>query len=135
MNEKKVQILTGEAMQKKKRLRMDALLIALLLLATGVLYLVFGRAKDDGVYVVVNVEGEEVARYPLNRDGVYSLNYGSNILQIEDGYAWIREADCPDQICVLLGKINRSGELIVCLPNMLIVYIEGGEEPLDGTVG
>ena len=122
-------------MQNKKRLRRDALLIALLLVITGALYLAFGRAQDDGVNVVVSVDGQIVARYPLHRDGVYSLNYGSNILQIEDGQAWIREANCPDQICVLLGKINQSGQLIVCLPNGLIVYIEGGEDTIDGMVG
>lgn len=122
-------------MQEKKRWRMDALLLAVLLLATLALYLAFGRRQDDGVNVVVSVGGEIVARYPLSRDGVYSLNDGSNILVVEGGSAWIREADCPDQICVLLGKIDRSGQLIVCLPNSLIVYIEGGEETLDGVIG
>lgn len=122
-------------MQEKKRWRMDALLLAVLLLATLALYLAFGRGQDDGVNVVVSVGGEIVARYPLSRDGVYSLNDGSNILVVEGGSAWIREADCPDQICVLLGKIDRSGQLIVCLPNSLIVYIEGGEETLDGVIG
>lgn len=122
-------------MQKKKRLMMDALLIAVLLLLTLALYLAFGRTQGTGATVVVRVDGELTARYPLNRDGEYSLNHGSNILVIEDGYAWIREANCPDQICVLLGKINQSGQIIVCLPNSLIVSIEGGEQTVDAVIG
>ena len=122
-------------MQKKKQVRMDLLLIAALLLLTAVLYLAFGRTKDTGAEVVVRVEGEVTARYPLSRNGEYALNYGSNILVVEDGCAWIREADCPDQICVLLGKINQSGQIIVCLPNRLIVSIEGGEQTVDAVIG
>ena len=121
---------------QKKRWMMDALLIALLLAAALVLYLSLGRAEETGEHVVVFIDGERAASYPLSRNGEYSLNDGSNRLVIEDGRAWIAEADCPDQICVLLGKIDRSGELIVCLPNRLVVTIEGDEEPqVDGVIG
>ena len=122
-------------MDNRKRLRMDILLIALLLALTGVLYLCFGRAKGTGSYAVVHVEGAVVARYSLDEDGVYPLNGGTNILAIEDGYAWIQEANCPDHICMLLGKINKTGQIITCLPNLLTVTIEGGEQLVDGVVG
>ncbi len=122
-------------MDKRKKLRMDILLIALLLALTGVLYLSFGRTKGTGSYAVVRVEGAVAARYPLDEDGVYPLNGGTNILAIEDGYAWIQEANCPDHICMLLGKINKTGQIITCLPNLLTVTIEGGEQLVDGVVG
>ena len=122
-------------MEKRKRLRMDILLIALLLAVTGVLYLAFGRTKETGAVAVVRVGGEVVARYSLDEDGVYPLNGGSNILAIEDGFAWMQEANCPDHICLLLGKINKTGQVITCLPNLLTVTIEGGEQLVDGLVG
>ena len=122
-------------MDKRKRARMDILLIALLLDMTGVLYLAFGRTKGTGAYAVVRVEGAVVARYPLDEDGVYPLNGGTNILAIEDGYAWIQEANCPDHICMLQGKINKTGQVITCLPNLLTVTVEGGEQLVDGVVG
>ena len=120
-------------MDKRKRLRMDILLIALLLAATGLLYLVFGRTKETGQYAVVRVEGAIVARYSLDEDGVYPLNGGTNILVIENGEAWLSEADCPDHLCVKMGKIRYNGQTITCLPNRLIVVVEGGEQsPIDG---
>ncbi|HBE87040.1 MAG TPA: hypothetical protein DDW53_19330, partial [Lachnoclostridium sp.] len=42
-------------------------------------------------------------------------------------YASITEASCPDKVCVRTGKIHRSGELIVCLPNRVVITIEGEE--------
>ena len=51
-----------------------------------------------------------------------------NLLIIEDGYAYIKEASCPDGLCVHQGKINKSGEMIVCLPNEVVVTVEGPED-------
>ena len=122
-------------MDKRKRLRMDILLIALLLAATGILYLLFGNTKETGVVAVVRVEGAVVARYRLDEDGVYPLNGGTNILVIEGGLAWMQEANCPDHICMQQGKINKTGQVITCLPNLLTVTVEGGEQLVDAFVG
>ena len=122
-------------MEKRKRLRMDILLIGLLLVLTGVLYLAFGRTTEPGVWAVVRVDGAIVARYPLDEDGVYSLNGGSNVLAIEGGVAWMQEANCPGHDCIKKGKVSKTGQVITCLPNLLTVTIEGGEQLVDGVVG
>ena len=81
----------------------------------------------------VTVDGEEIGRYYLNRDGTFSLNGGSNVLVVENGEAWVSEANCPDKVCMGMGKISRNGEFIACLPNRLIIVVEGGEQsPIDG---
>ena len=37
----------------------------------------------------------------------------------------MEEADCKGQDCVDIGKISRSGQTILCLPNKVAVTIEG----------
>ena len=113
---------------RKKRIRRDLVLILALLILAGVLYFTLGVKKDGGASVVVLIDGQEAARYPLSKNGTHVLNGGSNTLVIEDGYAWISEADCPDKICVHMGKIHLDGQLIVCLPNGVIVTVEGGDD-------
>ncbi len=113
---------------KKKTLLRDLLLILALLLIALALWLAFGAQKAEGACAVVIVEGEEAARYRLDKNGVYPLNGGSNTLVIENGYAWLSEATCPDKICVHMGKIHLNGQLIVCLPNAVVVTVEGGED-------
>ena len=51
---------------------------------------------------------------------------------IRDGKADVTEADCPDKLCVLQGKISRSGQTIICLPNKTMVTIKGGKSEYDG---
>lgn len=120
--------------KNKKALR-DVILIASLLLISVLLF-VFLHSNEVGAGVVVKVEGEEIARYSLSRDGSFSLNGGTNILVIEDGEAYLSDADCPDLLCVKQGRIKYTGECITCLPNKLTVTVFGAEDSgLDATVG
>ena len=109
-------------LSRKKRLADLILIVALLLLAL-VCYLLFSGSGSHGNVAVVCVNGEETARYPLVVDGRYELNGGSNILIIQDGCAWLEDADCPDKLCVRQGKIELDGQCITCLPNKLTVTI------------
>ena len=95
-------------------------------------FLIFYLNRTEGSTVVVSVDGKKVAEYPLSVDGTYYLNNGTNVLVIEDGYAYISEANCPGfQDCVEEGKKHFVGETITCLPNKLIVEITGEGEGFD----
>ena len=123
-------------MENRKRLLRDLVLIALLLALAAGLYVTVGRPKDEGATAVVRVDGRVTERHPLTENGVYPLNGGSNILVIENGEAFLSEADCPDLLCVKQGRIRYNGQTITCLPNRLTVTVEGGESNgVDFTVG
>ena len=116
----------------------DLILVAVLLVAALALFLVMrtlqARDTGTGAQAVVTVEGREIGRYPLKKSGTFPLNGGTNILVVENGEAWVSEANCPDKVCMGMGKISRNGEFIACLPNRLLVVVEGAAEdsPVDG---
>ena len=111
----------------KKRV-IDVCLVAALLLITGILYLAMNGGSGDGAVAVVRIKGETVEAHPLSESGTYPLNGGTNVLVIENGDAWICEADCPDKRCMQQGKIHYTGQCLTCLPNKLTVTVEGGED-------
>ncbi len=124
-----------ELKEKKKYIRDLTIVAALLvaaLLAWHILRIVQeAKTGSDAMVTVRTPAGDAV--YPLNKDGVFSLNGGTNTLVIENGEAWVSEAQCPDKICMGMGKISKDGEFIACLPNEVIIVVEGGEEsPVDG---
>ncbi|MBR6577746.1 MAG: NusG domain II-containing protein [Clostridia bacterium] len=112
----------------KKR---DIILIASILVIAIAFFLIVELTKEEGAGVVVKVDGVEVAEYSLSKNGTYPLNGGTNILVIEDGRAYLSDANCPDKLCVHQGKISRTGEVITCLPNKLTVTVFGAEESVD----
>lgn len=119
-----------------KKLLADCCVILALLLLAGGTALVLRLGREAGGVAVVRVDGQETERHPLAVDGVFPLNGGTNILVIEDGEAWLSEADCPDLLCVKQGKVRYTGQTITCLPNRLTVTVEGGEsDGVDFVVG
>ena len=112
----------------KKR---DIILILSVLLIAAALFLVVELTKEDGAGVVVKVDGNKIAEYSLSENATYELNGGTNILVIENGKAYLSDANCPDKLCVHQGKISRTGEVITCLPNKLTVTVFGAEESID----
>ena len=116
----------------------DLILVAVLLVAALALFFVMrslqARDTGTGAQAVVTVDGREIGRYPLKKNGTFPLNGGTNILVVENGEAWVSEANCPDKVCMGMGKISRNGEFIACLPNRLLVVVEGTAEdsPVDG---
>lgn len=91
-------------------------------------------ASDSGQKVQIMCRGELIGLYPLDRDeDIEILRDGHrNLVSIRDRKVRMEESDCKNQICVNTGTISRTGELIVCLPNQVIVEIiqsaQGGDE-------
>lgn len=103
-------------------------LVVLLLLAvcTGLILLQLGR--EPGRTVVAEVDGKVVFTAPLDSARRVDLTgpLGKTELQIAAGEARILASPCPNKICIGMGAVSRSGELLACVPNRLLVRIEGG---------
>ena len=110
--------------------RADIILIILVLFLAGAAFGWQRLQEEPGRFAVVKTEGMETARYPLSEEREERIEgtEGYNILVIRDGEASVKEADCPDRICVRERAICHVGETIVCLPHRLVVSIEGEEK-------
>ena len=110
---------------KVKKYRYDIIVIAAILIFSLGLMLFLFMTKKEGAVVSVEIDGKTVAEYPLDIDGTFSLNGGTNVLVIESGKAYLNYSDCPDHVCENTGKIRHVGETIVCLPNRVTVTVKG----------
>ena len=73
---------------------------------------------------LTTIQKPELIHIP-NSDG------GENIVRIEAGQVCMERASCPDQVCVKQGYIKNGALPITCLPNKVIVTIQGGDGDLD----
>ncbi|WP_066714425.1 NusG domain II-containing protein [Clostridium sp. Marseille-P299] len=111
----------------------DVLLIIILLVIAGSTYLgyryISQADSDDDAVVVVTIDGKEYGTYPLNLDTKIEIpaKLGTSILEIKNGEAKMIEAQCPDQTCVIIGAIHNTGQMIICLPNRIIVEVKEGD--------
>lgn len=88
-------------------------------------------------YISIQVNGEEIKKIIFDTNLIgqtipVETQYGYNLIQIGEGRVRVIEADCPDQLDVKQGYISEIGEVIVCLPNRLVIEIKGmGEGDVD----
>lgn len=118
--------------------RNDIILFLAVLFSALLLWVLCPKQKaEDGAWVLVRIKGTEYKRYSLSEDRAEELPgaLGKNRLVIKDGAVWMEEAVCPDKYCIRQGKISKTGQRIICLPNSIIIEIIGGEETgLDAIV-
>ena len=112
------------------RRRHDILFIAVLLFLCAAAALGLYVFRENGDTVTVSIDGQLYAEYPLTEDRVVELisDGGFNRLVIEDGYAYVEEASCPDGICSSHRPISHNGESIICLPNKVVIEIHRREQ-------
>lgn len=120
---------------KKKINKYDIGLIAVIIIINTFIILYGGRnavkqnSKIAYIYSDNKLYGEYVLTDTVKEEIKIESDTGYNILHIEDGQIWIHDASCPDKICISQGKISYDGEIIVCLPNkMLIKIVDNNEE-------
>ena len=107
----------------------DFIVILAIIFVSMSIFFVTGRnltSENGEKYVVITVDGKEYERAPLeNNDQIINVesNYGTNVIKIENNSVRSIEASCPDQVDVIQGAIYEPGEMIVCLPNRMIVEI------------
>ncbi len=112
----------------------DLILAAILILLCIGATAAAAYAGIGGTSAEVRVDGQIYGTYPLSDDRTLDIvtDRGTNRLIIEDGKIRMEEADCPDGYCLQQhrqeGGISRSNETIVCLPNRVVVSVQGGAD-------
>ncbi|MDD6193455.1 MAG: NusG domain II-containing protein [Lachnospiraceae bacterium] len=105
------------------------LMIAGLCLVLLGVYFFYPR-KQAGL-VSVSVDGQLIGTYDLMVDQTIPIVVNgkeTNVLEIAQGQAFMKEADCPDHLCMKQGEISYQGETIVCLPNRVVVQVDTEQE-------
>ena len=84
---------------------------------------------DNSVRVLIRGQGKEWT-FPLETNETVSVNgpLGDTIVKINEGRAWIESSPCNNQTCVGMGYVHRQGQWAMCLPNKVMLIIEGKDD-------
>ncbi len=99
----------------------DFFVIAVVLICALIIWLYPALSEHGGKAQIK--QGGEVKTISLNKEEIIELD-GATV-QISEGKISITESDCPDKVCVKTGEISKKGESIVCVPNGIVITVEG----------
>lgn len=114
-------------MDLKKKKRNDFLLLGCLLIVSLTLLIFQFTSISKGDFLVVTQDGKDIGRFFLTEEKeipILNENGEFNLLIIQENEAYIKEANCPDGLCIKQHPISRQGESLICLPHRLVVTIE-----------
>ena len=115
--------------------------IALFLIVVFTFYAVFVPTKK-GEYFTIEYKYKEVFSASLKEDAEYLITEENgkckivrvypgidyeyedyNLIKVENGFVWVKNADCANHNCINEGKISSG--LIICSPHNIAIVIRG----------
>ena len=112
--------------------------MGLLLSAAGIcclLWILIPPAEDQGYMADIYQNGELIQSISLTdvkqpyTFTVTGENNCSNIIEVRPGSIGVRDASCPDRLCVHQGFITNSRLPVTCLPNRLVIRLRPIKPP------
>jgi len=118
----------------KRSDRITGLIILAAIALVAVSWIVMHRTP--GTLAVIHVDGKVIATVDLTSREPQTLHItgvlGPMVI-VADGKGSIRvtESTCPDQICVRTTPARSPGDQVICVPNHMVITVEGKGTGID----
>ena len=99
-------------------------------------FLIMEKKRQEGDKVLIYVNGTLMQEVSLDTEDEILIhgNPGDNVLVIQNGKAYMKEASCENHVCIQQGEISKNGETIICLPNQILVEVSAENQKMDAVV-
>ena len=100
----------------------DFLFIFAVLLVAAASFLIIKSCAKSADTVRITVDGKIFCEKPLSENCEIGI-YGKNTAVIENGSVYMKQASCPDKLCIHQGKASDGSKKIICLPNKVVIEV------------
>lgn len=110
---------------------MDKLLFVFLVIFAIASFFFISELYPSGNSVRISVDNKTAYALPLDEDHMVTVKgpLGEGLIEIKNGKVHMKDAPCPDKLCVKQGWIDKGA--IVCLPNKMVVTVNGGKQNFE----
>ncbi|MCL2057159.1 MAG: NusG domain II-containing protein [Oscillospiraceae bacterium] len=105
--------------------RADIIILIILLAGAAVYIAAMANRRESAVVCRVIYNRETAAMLSLDENRSFTFADLPVRFEVRDGRIAFVQSDCPDQICVDTGFIGTPGQSAACLPNGVILVVEG----------
>lgn len=90
--------------------------------------------NDEGRNVSIIVDGQMQYHETIQSQKNLKVDgpLGKTVVQFREGHVAVLSSPCPHKMCIKMGKIRNAGEIIVCVPNRILIRIDGKLRDVDG---
>ena len=110
-------------------------IIFLALCLTGFSFFAVYIKPQDSLRVLIEGKNQKWI-FPLDAEETIYVQgpLGTTVVRIHENQAWVESSPCDNKICVSAGHLRNNGEFAACLPNNVLIMVEGNDVPgkIDG---
>jgi len=114
----------------KKRIKIPDIVIIFISVTLTVSSAYAAYIKPQNTVKVLIRGQDKEWTFPLEANETVTVNgpLGDTTVKINEGRAWIESSPCNNQTCVGMGYAHRQGQWALCLPNKVMLIIEGTDD-------
>jgi len=88
------------------------------------------RSDDYNLKAIIYYNGQVYEEVSLNEEREIEIvtDIGRGLVKVHDHGIEMIESDCKDEICVHTKMAKKNGDMIVCLPNKIVIEVVGQQE-------
>lgn len=107
----------------------DILLIIPLLIISAILIFIMNIKKEANNIAKVYYDGKLIKKIDLSINKIYNIKgYNGNVkIKVKNHKIRVIEEKSMKHICSKNGYINKSYQSIICLPNKIVIEIDGSK--------
>jgi len=121
---KRASVMSTKKQAGKANIIAGALVVVVLIVALVAMFAMRNSGTGE-LRAVVHASDGQVYELPLSEDAEQTVatDLGTNVVVVERGSVFVREADCDNQDCVHQGTLDAPGHQIICLPHKLWIEV------------
>jgi len=114
----------------KKRIKTLDIIIILLAASLTISSAYTAYVKPESSVRVLIRGNDKEWTFPLETNETVTVSgpLGDTVVKINEGRAWIESSPCDNQTCVGMGSVHQQGQWALCLPNKVMLFIEGTDD-------
>lgn len=108
----------------------DKILVAVLIILGITSIFAINKKRLPGETCTVEFSGDmkHYLKLSENQNLYVEGSMGKTSIQIKNNKVRVTHSDCPEKICARTGWISNVGQIIVCVPNKVVIKIDGEKQ-------
>jgi len=104
----------------------DAAIFLLALCLTGFSFISIYVKPQNNSQVIIEGRSQKWI-FPLEAEETVNVQgpIGTTVVRIHENHVWVESSPCGNKLCIGAGHLHNNGEFAACLPNNVLVVIEG----------
>lgn len=89
------------------------------------LFLLWRKSNDAQSCIVQSAKGVVVISLPKDTSLLLKGPVGKTLVEIKGRRVRVRDSDCRNKLCIRMGSIDQTGQIIICVPNWVVIWLKG----------